>query len=104
MGVCSLQLMGICSNQNAKAVYQTCRHVHLFLVQQRERQAEQSFGLDDDFYLPISHRANDPLETSGIELATVDTAVPESNKGFQMLRAMGWREGQGLGRNKDGAR
>jgi len=33
----------------------------------------------------------------------VDTVVPEWNKGFQMLRAMGWREGCGLGRNEDGA-
>ncbi len=69
---------------------------------QRERQAAQ-FGMDDDFYLPMSHRANDPLETAGLELATVDTVVPEWNKGFQMLRAMGWREGCGLGRNEDGA-
>ena len=58
--------------------------------------------MDDDFYLPISHRANDPLETSGVDMATADTAVPDSNKGYQMLRAMGWREGVGLGRNEDG--
>lgn len=74
----------------------------LVYLRQRERQAVD-FGMDDDFYLPLSHRANDPLETSGIDMATVDTAVPDSNKGYQMLRAMGWKEGVGLGRNEDGA-
>ena len=59
--------------------------------------------MDDGFYLPMSHRANDPLETSGVDMATVDTAVPDSNKGYQMLRAMGWTEGVGLGRKEDGA-
>lgn len=59
--------------------------------------------MDDDFYLPMSHRANDPLETSGVDMATVDTAVPDSNKGYQMLCAMGWKEGVGLGRKEDGA-
>ena len=58
--------------------------------------------MDDDFYLPMSHRA-DPLETSGVDMATIDTAVPDSNKGYQMLRAMGWKEGVGLGRKEDGA-
>ncbi|KAK9826875.1 hypothetical protein WJX81_002576 [Elliptochloris bilobata] len=69
----------------------------------RERQAAD-FGMDDEFFLPINHRANDPLETSELNITTVDTAVPESNKGFQMLRAMGWQEGRGLGRNEDGVR
>jgi hypothetical protein len=68
---------------------------------QRERREQQLFGLDDDFFLPISHRADDALETSGIQIATVDTALSADNKGYQMLQRMGWG-GRGLGRNEDG--
>jgi hypothetical protein len=30
--------------------------------------------------------------------------IPETNKGFQLLAKLGWKQGKGLGRNEDGAR
>ena len=36
------------------------------------------------------------------EVATVDTRIPSSNKGFGMLMKLGWVEGQGLGVSGDG--
>ena len=68
---------------------------------QRERQEQQLFGLDDDYSLPINHRANDALETSDLVMASLDIALGEDNKGYQMLQRMGW-SGKGLGRNEDG--
>ncbi|KAK9918676.1 hypothetical protein WJX75_005881 [Coccomyxa subellipsoidea] len=67
----------------------------------RERQEQQLFGLDDDYSLPINHRADDTLETSDLVMASLDTALGEENKGYQMLQRMGWG-GKGLGRNEDG--
>lgn len=43
----------------------------------------------------------DSLDTDGITMASTDTAIPENNKGFQMLQKMGWK-GTGLGRNENG--
>ncbi len=68
---------------------------------QREQQEQQLFGLDDDYFLPINHRASDTLDTSNMVVATVDTAITCNNKGYQMLQKMGWG-GKGLGRNEDG--
>ena len=34
-------------------------------------------------------------------MASLDTALGEENKGYQMLQRMGWG-GKGLGRNEDG--
>lgn len=33
--------------------------------------------------------------------ASVDESIPLTNKGFKMLSKLGWKEGQGLGRNAD---
>ena len=56
---------------------------------------------DGDFFLPINQRADDPLETSGIDITTVDTAIAADNKGYQMMLTMGWG-GKGLGRTENG--
>ncbi|BDA46673.1 probable G patch domain-containing protein 8 [Coccomyxa sp. Obi] len=67
----------------------------------REKQEQHLFGLDDDYSLPINHRADDALETSDLVMASLDTAITADNKGYQMLQRMGWG-GKGLGRNEDG--
>ena len=69
---------------------------------QREKRQQELLSADGDFYLPIDHRADDPLETAGIDISTVDTAIAADNKGYQMLQKMGWG-GKGLGRKEDGA-
>lgn len=71
------------------------------LDSQREQQEQQLFGLDDDYFLPINHRAADTLDTSNMVVATVDTPITCDNKGYQMLQRMGWG-GEGLGRKEDG--
>jgi hypothetical protein len=72
------------------------------LYEQRDQQEQSLFGLDDDYCLPINHRATDALDTSGTEIASVDKAITADNKGYQMLQRMGWT-GKGLGKNEDGA-
>lgn len=67
---------------------------------QRER-AEAYHDNDDSWHLPIGHRVEDSLETEGLNMASTGTAIPEDNKGFQMLRKMGWK-GAGLGRDERG--
>lgn len=73
-------------------------------MQKEQQQLEQAHGSYDDaepWHLPIGHRVEDSLDTEGIAMASTDTAIPENNKGFQMLQKMGWK-GTGLGRNEDG--
>ena len=68
----------------------------------KEREHEQQASNDaDPWHLPVGHRAEDSLDTEGLTMASVNTAIPETNKGFQMLQKMGWK-GRGLGRNEAG--
>ena len=32
----------------------------------------------------------------------MDTAIPETNRGFRLLQLMGWKVGQGLGKTAQG--
>jgi len=68
---------------------------------QREKRQQEYLSADGDFFLPINQRSDDPLETSGIDITTVDTAIAAENKGYQMLQKMGWG-GKGLGRKENG--
>ena len=43
----------------------------------------------------------DPMNAK-TETASVDQAISNKNKGFKMLEKMGWIEGGGLGKEKDG--
>lgn len=73
-------------------------------MQKEQQQLEQAHSSYDDaepWHLPIGHRVEDSLDTEGIAMASTDTAIPENNKGFQMLQKMGWK-GTGLGRNENG--
>lgn len=45
--------------------------------------------LDDPFLewrLPIDHRVEQSLDYSGIETTSLDTHLPETNKGYQMVQ------------------
>lgn len=72
---------------------------------QKEKQelehAQQTYNDADAWHLPIGHRAEDSLDTEGLTMASVETAIPEDNKGFQMLQKMGWK-GSGLGKDGTG--
>ena len=62
---------------------------------------EEAYGKDGSRRMPIDHRVEDSLETDGLQMASVHTAISENNVGFQMLQRMGWK-GQGLGSKEDG--
>jgi len=51
--------------------------------------------------MPIDQRVEESMDTEGLQMASKHTAIPNSNKGFQMLQRMGWK-GRGLGSNEDG--
>ena len=62
---------------------------------------EASWAAGDDYRLPMG-RVDDALDTSGLQQASLDAAIPSSNRGFQMLQRMGWSQGKGLGAAEDG--
>ncbi|KAK9806345.1 hypothetical protein WJX72_010872 [[Myrmecia] bisecta] len=66
----------------------------------REKE-QQGWFEDDDFRMPMSHRVEDSLDDSSFQ-RSADTALDESNVGYQMLQRMGWNAGKGLGRKEDG--
>ena len=66
-----------------------------------QRDWESLLDDEDSFRIPIGVRIEDSLDTGGLETASVHEAIPQHNKGFQMLQRMGWK-GQGLGRDEKG--
>lgn len=64
-------------------------------------QAQRAHNDADAWHLPIGHRAEDSLDTEGLTIASVEAAIPEDNKGFQMLQKLGWK-GNGLGKHETG--
>eukprot|EP00887_Chlorella_sp_A99_P001277 scaffold14.g1277.t1 len=56
----------------------------------------------DDFRLPLDHRIEENVELEGVEVASIETAIPESNVGYRLLCKLGWRPGGGLGRQQQG--
>ena len=81
------------------------RRIDLAILVQKEKEelahAQQSYDDAEPWHLPIGHRPQDSLATEGLAMASTDAAIPEHNKGFQMLQRMGWK-GTGLGRNENG--
>lgn len=73
-------------------------------VQMAEREAGMmaAWAAGDDYRLPMG-RVDDSLDTTGLQQASLDAAIPASNRGFQMLQRMGWSQGKGLGAAEDGA-
>jgi len=41
-------------------------------------------------------------ENSSVAVASTDNSICKSNKGFKLLKSMGWTEGRGLGKNETG--
>jgi len=66
-----------------------------------QREKLEELGTEEDFRMPMNQRVEDNLNTEGLQMASKHTAIPDNNKGFQMLKRMGWK-GQGLGANEDG--
>ena len=50
---------------------------------------ERSFASGEDFTLPRQQRPTEDLR-AGYDKVSVDTAIGSSNRGFQLLRKMGW--------------
>ena len=70
--------------------------------EQKERDWAALLDDEDSFRIPIGVRIEDSLDTTGLQTASLHEAIPQTNKGFQMLQRMGWNQGRGLGRNQDG--
>ncbi len=68
----------------------------------RQEGMDAAWEAGDDYKLPMG-RVDDALETEGLQQASLDAAIPASNRGFQMLQRMGWCQGKGLGASEDGA-
>lgn len=56
-----------------------------------------------DYFMPMGY-VDDALETEGLVQASLETAIPAHNRGYALLRRLGWTAGKGLGRNEDGGR
>ena len=63
---------------------------------------EAAWRAGRDFWMPMGH-ANDSVDTADLEQASLESAIPASNRGYALLQRLGWKEGKGLGRNEDGA-
>ena len=50
----------------------------------------------------MCHRMEENVDLGSTHCASVDTAIPPTNVGYQLLQRMGWRGG-GLGREQQGA-
>ncbi|KAL2644269.1 hypothetical protein R1flu_011856 [Riccia fluitans] len=78
-----------------------------YAQEQRQREREHAYedslaeDLGEDFFLPITHRPTENLNTDNIEQASVDTHLSSSNVGFRLLQKMGWK-GKGLGKDEQG--
>ena len=49
--------------------------------------------------MPMNQRIEDSLDSDGLQVASVHTAITEDNKGYQMLQRMGWK-GTGVGQQR----
>ena len=73
---------------------------------------------DEDRRLPRNYKSEHGLNTKGfavgadcsahwcnlgkLQAASMDTALAPSNKGYKLLMRMGWKEGAGLGKQRQG--
>eukprot|EP01043_Picozoa_sp_COSAG02_P038270 COSAG02_NODE_2939_length_7699_cov_2.571184_2_plen_402_part_00 len=66
-----------------------------------DEQAYETSFASGGFSLPREHCVTQDLRP-GYDQVSVDTAISSSNRGFQLLQKMGWREKTALGRKGDG--
>ncbi|KAL6070712.1 G-patch domain-containing protein [Balamuthia mandrillaris] len=63
---------------------------------------EELLGDDDVWRLPLNHTPSGYLDFDKLEQASMDKALDEDNIGFRLLQKMGWKAGQGLGKEGSG--
>ncbi len=66
-----------------------------------DEQAYETSFASGNFSLPREHRVTQDLRP-GYDQVSVDTAIDSSNRGFRLLKKMGWQENTALGRKRDG--
>ncbi len=94
-------------------VHQPPHNAHTHHQRLRKQQQAADGDEDGDLALDRLDEGDDPQGLgwasypagSGADaahVASAATALPDTNKGFQLLLKMGWTSGRGLGRNEDG--
>ena len=71
------------------------------LVASRDAEWEAAAGLGDDRRLEIG-AVDQPFDGTGVEQASMERHLPPTNRGYMLLKKMGWREQTGLGRQGEG--
>jgi len=69
----------------------------------KRREMEDSFMVDGERKMPVDLDPLDNVDLSGVEhVASLEEAIPASNKGYQLLMKMGWKKGKGVGKYGQG--
>lgn len=71
------------------------------LVASRDAEWEAAAGLGDDRRLDLG-AVDQSFDGSGVEQASMERHLPPTNRGYMLLKKMGWREQTGLGRQGEG--
>jgi len=66
-----------------------------------QTQQEQSL-LEEEWRLPLSHRITENLNVDELVRSSMDQPLASSNKGYQLMLKMGWKQNTGLGRTSEG--
>lgn len=75
--------------------------IEVFFKVMYEMQREQTEAQGPEQAFQTDQSGREVIQDSS-QMASVHEAIPDSNRGFQMLQRMGWK-GQGLGSKEEGA-
>jgi len=73
------------------------------VIAARDAKWEQLAAGEEDRQMEMG-RLEQTFDGTGVEQASLDLFLPSSNRGYALLKRMGWREETGLGKRADGRR